>query len=53
MAERDFWKTMNPRRLHALYNAYFEPERARAKSARTEAAQKEPKKGLCAYFMGG
>ena len=25
--ERTFWKTMNPRRLHALFNARFRPRR--------------------------
>lgn len=25
--ERTFWKTMNPRRLHALFNARFRPIR--------------------------
>ena len=25
--ERTFWKTMNPRRLHALFNARFRPQR--------------------------
>ena len=25
MDERTFWKDMNPKRLHALFNAYFQP----------------------------
>ena len=24
-----FWKAMNPKRLHALYNAYFQPVKRR------------------------
>lgn len=43
MDEAVFWRTMNPRRLHALFDAWFngskKPQRA--------------KMGLSKYLMGG
>jgi hypothetical protein len=42
MPERDFWKTMNPSRLHELFNSYFK---------RTVAEEK--KQSLSEYIMGG
>lgn len=41
--ERSFWKTMNPARFGALYRALLGPGRA----------QKEEKKSLSQYLMGG
>lgn len=46
MDERLFWTTMNPARLHALYNARFEREEA-------PPAAPEQRKSLSAYLMGG
>ena len=44
MDEAIFWKTMNPRRLHALYSSWFGAAKA-----------KKPEKGgsLSEYLMGG
>ena len=49
--ERVFWKTMNPARLHALYNAYFSPVRRIAIPA--GAPEPQGGKSLAAYLMGG
>ena len=29
MPERDFWRTMSPARLHALFDSYFERQKPR------------------------
>ena len=63
--ERTFWKTMNPRRLHALFNARFRPMRnARDAGDRTISAGGKKtrfvdldvpagnEKSLAQYFMG-
>ena len=45
MAERQFWTTMNPARLHALYNARFErPEEPPAQTQH---------RSLSEYLAGG
>ena len=46
--EKVFWKTMNPRRLHALFNAHFSPRKKAAEKQNEETTQ-----SLSAYFMGG
>ena len=42
---------MNPARLHALYNAYFQPQRRPPESFRPK--QQEEVKSLSAYLLGG
>lgn len=45
MDERLFWKTMNPARLHALFNARF--------SESSQAGPSKPARSLSEYLMGG
>ena len=47
--ERTFWKTMNPRRLYALFNAYFGQHRTAAPSP----APQDEERSLSAFLMGG
>lgn len=43
-----FWKTMNPARLHRLYDSYF------GRTKKTELRKQEEKpKSLSAYLRGG
>lgn len=42
---------MNPARLHALFNAYLEPQKHR--TALSEAPQPEVERSLASFFMGG
>lgn len=49
--EKTFWRTMNPRRLHALFNAYL--SRHGSKSAHSPAPQKTEERSLLQYLMGG
>ena len=49
MPERDFWRTMNPARLHTLFNAWFRP--ARQGPAPEQARQ--PRQSLSEYLRGG
>ena len=49
--ERTFWRTMNPARLHALYNAYFTPMHRIA--MQPGEAKPQGEKSLAAYLMGG
>ena len=35
--ERTFWKTMNPSRLHALFNAWFKPARRQGENSQNYA----------------
>ena len=48
MPEKDFWRTMNPARLHMLFDAWF----GRQVAPDTE-EQKEQKRSLSAYIQGG
>jgi len=52
MPEELFWKTMNPARLIALYNAHFGAER---RAGQEKPAQSETPKGfsLSGYIQGG
>ena len=50
MPERDFWRTMNPARLHTLFTAWFRPER-RALSLPQEAPKEKP--SLFSYLTTG
>lgn len=43
MDERTFWRSMNPARLHALYNSRFGVKRA----------EKAPTRSLSEYLQGG
>ena len=43
MDERVFWRTMNPARLHALFDSYFHVRKAEATPARS----------LSEYLQGG
>jgi len=47
--ERAFWKTMNPRRLHALFNAYYSFRRGPEAKPKKE----EEPQSLAEYFMRG
>lgn len=49
MPEADFWRTMNPRRLHALFDSWFG---ITTKPARPEPPQQK-KKSLSEYLMNG
>lgn len=42
--ERDFWRFMNPRRFHALANAWYKPKHQE---------KKQPQKSLSEYLTGG
>lgn len=44
--ERSFWKTANPRRLQALLDALFQPDRA-------QTAEKQQKISLSEYLTTG
>ncbi len=46
MDERLFWRTMNPARLHALFNARFA-------AGHDSAAAADPPRSLSEYLMGG
>lgn len=46
--EQIFWRTMNPARLHALFDAWFRPK----KTALSPAGQDE-EMSLSSYLMGG
>lgn len=46
--EQIFWRTMNPARLHALFDAWFRPK----KTALSPAEQDE-EMSLSSYLMGG
>lgn len=48
LEERAFWKTMNPARLHQLYDSYF----GRSKKPESEKAAEKPR-SLSAYLRGG
>ena len=60
--ERTFWKTMNPRRLHALFNSYFKPAKKTVEKMETPNAKPTRfvdldvpagnQKSLAQYFMG-
>lgn len=43
MDERSFWRTMNPARLHVLFDARFGSRKAEA----------APKRSLSEYLQGG
>lgn len=45
MDERIFWRTMNPARLHALFDARFGPLARKAEPA--------PQRSLSEYLRGG
>ena len=50
--EKTFWRTMNPARLHALFNAYSEYHRPQRAAAPSPAPQDE-ERSLSAFLMGG
>ena len=47
--ERIFWKTMNPMRLHALFNAYASFRHGTEQKPK----EKEKPQSLAEYFMRG
>lgn len=49
--EKTFWRTMNPARLHALFNAYLRPKAHKETARPSDPAPEE--RSLAAYFMGG
>lgn len=49
--EETFWRMMNPRRLHALFNARFNRSGIQAHSPAPPRAQEE--RSLMQYLMGG
>jgi len=61
--ERIFWKSMNPHRLHALFNAYFQPGRRQNRENLGTGGKKTHfvdldvpagnEKSLVNYFRGG
>ena len=53
MPEDVFWRTMNPARLHALFNSHFARQSEQARlSAAIEKTSEEPR-SLLQYLMGG
>ena len=58
-----FWKTMNPRRLHALFNSYFQTGRRQGRESLGEGTKGKKlvdldvpagnEKSLVNYFRGG
>ena len=48
--ERTFWRTMNPARLHALFDAYLAPPKSNAK---LRTALQPEERSLAAFLMGG
>ena len=48
--ESVFWRSMNPMRLHALYNSYFKQRQPREIP---EAAPADKPKSLAEYLRGG
>lgn len=49
MPEKEFWRTMNPARLHVLFNAWFRP----ARQTQAPAPQQGPRQSLAEYLRGG
>lgn len=47
--EKTFWRTMNPARLHALFDARFRPNKRTALSP----AGQDEEMSLSSYLMGG
>ena len=49
--EETFWRTMNPRRLHALFNARF--SRHGNQAAHSPAPERTTERSLLQYLIGG
>ncbi|MBO7670162.1 MAG: hypothetical protein J6S60_06185 [Oscillospiraceae bacterium] len=47
--EQIFWRTMNPARLHALFDARFRPNKRTALSP----SRQDEEMSLSSYLMGG
>lgn len=52
MDERIFWRSMNPRRLHALFSAYFRRQTGTTQAAAAKQSDTQTR-SLAAYLMGG
>ena len=49
--EETFWRTMNPARLHALFNAYLKPQRRTREVFTPEKVPKTPQPELYDLFL--
>lgn len=55
MPERDFWRTMSPARLHALFDSYFEQQTPRRRGPTVDTLNDGEELGIYSAIakMGG